>query len=82
MVKNKISITQHNEIVKDVRDAKTELSIAEAELAKVEEYDIMDNCPNCKGEGRVEDGYGNLNHNIDGHMLYKDCPDCEGKGYI
>ncbi len=81
MVKNKISISQYNEKVKDVREVKTELFVVQAELAKAEECDVMDNCQNCKGEGRVEDGYGNLNHNITGQMLYKDCPECEGKGY-
>ena len=51
MSNKKISIAQYNEKVKDVREAKTELSIAEADLAKVEEYMVMDNCSKCKGTG-------------------------------
>lgn len=76
----KISKKQHEELVENVSSAKEELEELEAEFAK---YDtIVDNCHNCKGTGQVEDGYGNLNHNIEGRMLYRDCNECKGKGYI
>jgi len=79
---SKISIAQYNEINKDWHDAKKELEEAEIEFHKADACQIVDNCPICKGTGEVEDGYGNLNHNPYGVLLYKECSKCNGKGYI
>jgi len=79
---NKISRTQYNEILQGVQEAEADLQEAEADFDDIKEFEVVDDCHNCKGEGRVEWGYGDPAHNPCGDMLYRDCPDCDGKGYI
>jgi len=83
MVREKISIAEHNEKRQDVIDITKELAAAKAEFEKIEKYEIIDNCPECKGSGRVrqEEDATSLAFNPYGYPLYKDCPNCKGKGY-
>ena len=81
-MKNKISKTRYNEILQSVQEAEADLQEAEADFDEIKESKVVDDCHNCKGSGRVEDGSGDPAYNPYGSMLYKDCPDCDGKGYI
>ena len=81
-MRNKISIAQYNEKKQDLEEAGANLQEAEADFDEIKGFEVVDNCSNCKGIGRVEDGYGDPAFNPYGSMLYKDCPDCDGKGYI
>jgi len=78
----KISIAEHNLILADVKDANAELQTCKALAAKVEGFEVLPNCPTCKGIGEVEDGYGNLNHNPGMNMRHVECPNCKGAGYV
>ena len=82
MAREKISAANYNELHQDLRDAKEELSEAQARVEEVQEFEVVEDCPKCKGIGKVEDGHGDPAHNPYGDMLYKNCPDCKGKGYI
>jgi len=75
----KVSKKRYRELTDGLEYALTEVSEIKEEIAEVEK--VMDDCSICKGSGRVEDGYGNLNHNPCANMLYRDCPKCKGKGY-
>ena len=77
---SKISKKQYKELSDDLEDAEEEVIYIKKEMAKVDK--VMDDCQNCEGSGRVEDGPGNLNHNPTGAMLYRDCQKCKGKGYV
>lgn len=80
MARKKISITEYNELHKDVKDAKTDLIEAQARFEEAQECIVVDNCPTCKGEGIVEEA-GDPAHCSDG-IARRDCSDCDGKGYI
>ena len=76
----KVSKKRHKELTDDLEDAEEEVANIKKEMAEIEE--VKDNCLNCEGSGQVEDGYGNLNHNPNMNILYRDCYYCKGKGYI
>ena len=78
----KISIAEHNLILADVINAHAEFQTCKALLAKAEGFEVLPNCPTCKGAMEVEDGYGNLNHNPSMNMRHVECPDCKGFGYV
>lgn len=78
---NKISQAQFHQKLQEWEDATKEAEASLGEFLKVNMGIIMDNCPECKGTGRVEDGEGDPAFNPYGHMLYKECSQCEGKGY-
>ena len=77
--KQKISIKEHNDIIDEVKVAHAEYQAAKALAAQVEGFDVLPNCPECKGEGEVEDGYGDPAHNPTQAMLYRQCSNCKGK---
>lgn len=77
---SKISKKRHKELSDDLEYAEEEVAYIKKEMAKVDK--VMDNCPTCEGSGQVEDGYGNLNHNPNMNMLYRNCQNCQGKGYV
>lgn len=82
MAKNKISIAEHNRIIGEVREAYTDYMEAKQAAARVEECEVMPNCPECEGTGEVEIGAGDPAHNPTGAMCYGECPNCKGKGYV
>ena len=75
-----ITITEHNRIVKEVREAHADYQEAKALAAEAEACEVMPNCPECKGE--VEIGTGDPAHNPNQTMLHGKCPDCKGLGYV
>ena len=80
--KEKISVREHNLIIAEVKDAHAEYQRAKALAAKVEGFNILPNCPECKGTGEIADGFGDPAHNPTGVLLYKECPTCGGVGYV
>lgn len=80
MLRKKISIAEYNELHKDVRDAKTELSEAMARFEEAQEFVVADNCSTCKGTGEVYEA-GDPAHS-QGDPVRRECSDCDGKGYI
>lgn len=77
---SKISKKRHKELSDDLEYAEEEVTTIKEEMAEVDK--VMDNCPNCEGEGQIEDGPGDPAHNPELVMLYRDCIKCQGKGYI
>ena len=77
---SKISKKRYKELSDDLEYFEKEVAEIKEEIAEVSK--VIDNCPICKGTGKVEDGYGNHNHNPYMNMLYRDCPKCKGFGYV
>lgn len=81
MIKGKkISVAEHNRIVKEVREAHADYQEAKALASAAEDCQVMPNCPECQGEGEVEeDGDPAFTH---GDPVRRQCPNCKGKGYV
>ena len=75
-----ISKRQYKELSDDLEYFEEAVADIKKEMAEIDK--VMADCQNCEGSGKVEDGYGNLNHNPNANMLYRECQKCEGKGYI
>ena len=71
MARKRVSIAQHNEKYHKVKKLIAKLNLARAEFAKMDECEVLANCPLCKGEGKLGDEKASI-----------DCPDCEGTGYF
>jgi len=81
MAKQKISVTEYNQIILDARVAHAEYKRAEARAMNLaEEYEAIPNCPACKGAGEVETtGDPAFSQ---GDPVIRECSKCEGKGYV
>lgn len=78
----KISYREFADAVENYNELQKEADEAYKQLKVLNRNKIADNCPNCEGTGKVEDGYGDPAHNPTAAMLYRKCSKCEGKGYI
>jgi DnaJ-class molecular chaperone len=77
---NKISIAEHNRIIQEVKEAHADYQEAKALAAEAEACQVMPNCPECKGEGEVEEaGDPAFTH---GDPIHRQCSNCKGKGYV
>ena len=80
MARRKISTAEYNELYKEVKCAKADLAEAMANFEKAQEFEVIDNCPECKGTGEVKEA-GDPAHS-QGDPVTRECSDCEGKGYV
>ena len=84
MAKDKISLSDHNRLITEVKEAYTDYMKAKERAAKAEECEVMPNCPECNGEGAVECGPDatSLAHNPTQNVFNRKCVTCKGKGYV
>ncbi len=76
----KISVKEHNDIIAEVKEAHADFQEAKALAAEVEGFEVLPNCPECKGEGEVEEeGDPAFTH---GDPIHRQCLNCKGKGYV
>ena len=82
MAKDKISLSDHNRLITEVKEAYTDYMKAKERAAKAEACEVMPNCPECEGKREVEVETGDPAHNSMSHMCYGRCPTCKGEGYV
>ena len=78
----KISVSEHNRIIGYVKEAHAEYQSAKADAEKVQNYEVLPDCPECNGTGVEEIGIGDPAHNPTGAACYGKCKACKGKGYV
>lgn len=91
-MKTKISRSQYDEKVQDMKEAEEGLRYAKRRLIAAQtrfinnktqlfKIEVVDNCRKCEGTGTIENGWDPA-YDTPKIMSHCDCPDCEGKGYI